>query len=198
MDDRLATLSGIELVWVGLAGLYGVRFTGPFGSDPYGPSAALWRASLGDLSDEALRHGLEACVAAGEDWPPTAPAYRALCLSVLTLDEVRLDLRRANEERHPFTRMVWSVMDIWAFTKGDDFRARDALASAYAVARKSRMRGEPLPPSDQLALPRGMSAVEAARPNPAKMTSRGQQIADALARQLHPDRGTRDGCDEPC
>lgn len=182
----LARLSGIRLVWAGLSGLYGTKFTNPFGANPDGATGALWQAALGDLSDEQLRHGLSKVVTAGDTFCPAAPEFRALCLDVLELAEVRADLSRTNEERHPFTRLVWSCLDVWAYTNGDDFRARDALASAYALARKARMDGAPLPEGGQYALPKGRSEADKGKADPSKMTWKGQQIIDAFARELHP------------
>lgn len=187
-------MSGIDLVWVALAGLYGSRFTTPFGVTPDGVPAALWRTTLGGLSEADLRTGIAALMASGEDFPPSAPAFRALCLEVLSADEVRADLRRQNEERHPFTRMVWMFMDTFAFTQGDDWKAREALTAAYAAARKARMEGHPLPPRPKAALTDARASKEpinpgrAAAANPAKVTRKGAAIADAFAQELHPRR----------
>lgn len=39
-----------------------------------------WHKGLGDLSAEQLANGLNACVHTGEDWPPSLPRFRAMCL----------------------------------------------------------------------------------------------------------------------
>jgi hypothetical protein len=180
-------------VWFGLASLYGTKFTNPFGVSPHGPTGDMWRAALAGLGDAQLRHGLRALVTAGDKFAPTAPEFRALCLDVLELNEVRADLARKNEERHPFTRMVWACMDVRAFTLGNDYTARDALAGAYAMARKARMEGDPLPEGGQYALPASVglpSGNTAAkdRADPSKMTRLGQQLVAELAREIHPQR----------
>lgn len=184
----LANLRGIDAVWVALSGLYGHKFTTAYGEDPQGIQGLLWQAAIDDLSEDQLRHGLGRCLTRVDRWPPDAPEYRALCLDILSLAQVQADLKRVNEERHPFTRLVWSVLDTWAFTNGDEYRARDALRGAYEVAHQARMTGTPLPPTGQQALPKGRSQVERDKPNPAKMTKRGTAIVEAFARDLHPSR----------
>lgn len=187
----LANLTGIDVVWVALSGLYGHKFTSAYGEDPQGIQGLLWQANIGDLSEAQLRHGLGRCMTRGDDWPPVAAEFRALCLDVLSLPMVQADLKRTNEERHPFTRLVWSVLDTWAYTNGDDFRARDALRGAYEVAREARMTGTPLPPTGQQALPKGRSQVQRDRANPTKMTDRSTAIIEAFAAELHPRRAAR-------
>lgn len=167
--------------------MYGHRFVSAFGADPGSATGQVWAAGLEDLDDAALLNGISQVRRAGEKWPPGLPEFRALCLDVLTLDQVRANLRRRNDERHPFTRMVWAQLDQCAYTTGDDYRARAALADAYAAAREARMDGAPLP-APLAALPAGASVnpARAAMGDPTKMTGKGQQaIADLIA-ELNP------------
>lgn len=49
---------------------------GPVGSNAF----KTWHRELEDLSLEQISSGLKACVHTGEDWPPSLPRFRALCI----------------------------------------------------------------------------------------------------------------------
>jgi hypothetical protein len=43
-------------------------------------SAEMWQKGLKGLDGKLIAHGLEKCLESGEDWPPSLPKFRAMCL----------------------------------------------------------------------------------------------------------------------
>lgn len=83
----MLTDSHIKQLWERMAMLYGHRWTSAYGVKDDGT----WLTVLGDLTPEQLGTGLRAAVAAGEEWPPSAPAFRNLCLGKTGANEFGLD-----------------------------------------------------------------------------------------------------------
>ena len=104
-----------------------------------------WAKGLAGLTGDDLARGLSACITRSDEWPPGLPEFRALCLGIPSLLEVREDISRANTDRKPFTLMVLRRMDAWQYKQADARRADQMLREAYAEAREARMRGESLP-----------------------------------------------------
>ncbi len=40
----------------------------------------VWFATLGGVSDEQIKEGLKRLAESGQEWPPSAPEFRKLCL----------------------------------------------------------------------------------------------------------------------
>ena len=115
------------------------------GDDPHGTAGDTWAKGLTGLSAGQLAHGLEACITRNDVWPPTLPEFRALCMDVPTLAQVKADLLGKAAERAPFTLLVWRYIDGHAFRRADQRTADRMLSDAYEVAREQAMRGVPLP-----------------------------------------------------
>lgn len=77
LPDRL-----LERLWVKMTEMYGHRWTSSFGDNP-NPDGA-WATVLQGLTGQQLAHGLNMLTFMGSrfDWPPAAPTFRELCLSV--------------------------------------------------------------------------------------------------------------------
>lgn len=58
--------------------IYGHRWSSAYGEADDGT----WRACLRGLVGEQLARGLRECVDSGDPWPPTAPAFRRMCLGL--------------------------------------------------------------------------------------------------------------------
>ena len=63
-------------LWEKLSRIYGHRWTSGFGEADDGT----WLTGLRDLLPEELAAGLRACIRREDDWPPTLPEFRRLCL----------------------------------------------------------------------------------------------------------------------
>lgn len=62
-----------------MAGLYGHKWASSFGADvdPDG----IWAIALAGLKPNQISHGLASVVRMGNEWPPSAPEFRKLCLA---------------------------------------------------------------------------------------------------------------------
>ena len=60
-------------------------------TQPEGAAADTWAAALAGLTGAQIAEGLRACVAEGEEFPPNAPRFRAMCLGIPSLARVRLE-----------------------------------------------------------------------------------------------------------
>lgn len=136
----------MRTLWRRMAEIYGQRWTAAYGEDAVSGAGDTWAKGLVGITPQQLARGLEACITRADPWPPTLPEFRALCLGIPTLLQVREDLARQGEQRMPFTRLVWSRLDAWAYRHADGREAERLLREAYTDAREAVMRGEPLPP----------------------------------------------------
>lgn len=130
-----------DYVWLSMATAYGHRWTSAFGDDPRATAGRVWATALADISRVQIDEGLKACITSADPWPPTLPEFRAKCLGIPTLAEVRLDTAR----RSPFVALVWRYLDNFAYRQANAERAERMLREAYELARTARMQGLPIP-----------------------------------------------------
>lgn len=149
--------------------------------------ADTWAKGLAGLSGEQLATGLEACLTRAGDWFPEIQEFRELCLGIPTLQQVRADMARTNEERAPFTVMVGRNLDGYRYRMVDAKESDRMLRDAYAEARDAVMRGEPLP----IRLPKIEQDEETPKPrSPEFARARMAEIAAELGL---PNRGADTG-----
>lgn len=86
-DDRRIDADAIADLWVGMARLYGHRWTSNYGTSDRGD---MWLRVLGDLTPALLARGIGACCRRGDAWPPSAPEFRALALGLPAAAEVSI------------------------------------------------------------------------------------------------------------
>lgn len=130
--------------------MFGHTWSSAYGTQPEGMISDTWAAALGGLSTDQLAAGLNACVAEGNEFPPNAPRFRCMCLGVPPFAQVKLEIHAPQAERSPFTRLVWSFVNGYAYRHAPMDKAERLLHEAYELAKESRMRGAPLPASSPL------------------------------------------------
>ncbi len=117
-------------LWLRMGEIFGAeRWSKNYGDDPGKGAAVTWAKGLAGLSDQQIAVGVSAVVRGAEPWLPTLPDFRAHCLSIPSLAEVRLDMRKEVGQRKPFSVLVWQNLD--------GFRFRNASVD---LATKSRAR----------------------------------------------------------
>lgn len=126
-----------------MAEIYGHRWTSAYGDNPNDGAALTWSKGLGGLHSQQLADGLRACLASADPWPPTLPEFRAMCLSVPTLAQVRIEIRGGAHTQ--FTRAVWANLDGYRYRHSSADVADRMLRDAYDLTREQVMRGQPLP-----------------------------------------------------
>lgn len=140
----LPDIAIMRRLWERMAEIYGHRWNSSFGEDASVGAGVTWARGLVGLTAGQIAQGIEAAVASSDPWPPTLPAFRALCLGIPSLAAVRADLRSDRLERMPFTRMVWQHVDGYAYKRADADRADRMLREAYDHTRDAVMRGAPI------------------------------------------------------
>lgn len=131
-----------DYLWAHMGGLYGHRWASAYGTDPKGLAGREWALVLADLTRAQIDTGLEACRRSGEDWPPTAPAFRARCFGIPSFEQVRADV---TPKRLRFTRLVLEGLDHYLFARSAQRDADRMLRTAYDYAVARRLDGAELP-----------------------------------------------------
>ncbi|MGO1069304.1 hypothetical protein [Lysobacter sp. CA199] len=134
--------------------MYGHTWASQYGTAAAGVAAKTWAASLAGVTPEQLAVGLRACVAEGNEFPPNAPRFRAMCFGIPSLDRVSFELRKPDTASR-FSRAVWQFINGYRYGKATEEDRQRMIKSAYGLARDAVMRGEPLPeePVANLAAP---------------------------------------------
>ncbi len=70
-------------LWMRMIESYGHRWTSQYGEIPApgtdNPAMATWARGLSGLPPHHIALGLDKCIRAADPWPPSLPAFRALC-----------------------------------------------------------------------------------------------------------------------
>ena len=152
----------LRQIWMRMSAMYPNKWRSAMGESPHHPEklsngepnpiagqltiyADTWAKGLAGLTGKQLAVGLGACLTRAGDWFPEIQEFRELCLSIPTLQQVRADMARTNEERAPFTVLVGRNLDGYRYRMVDARESDRMLRDAYAEARAAVMRGEPLP-----------------------------------------------------
>ena len=178
-----------------MAAIYGHRWTTSYAAAPEREDGRIsvegdtWSRGLLGMAPAQIAVGIECCIAGGEPWPPTLPEFRAMCLGIPSLFDVRQELRPGSPTPSPFARAVWSRLDGWAYQRTEAHAAERMLREAYVATREAVMRGEPLPDEPVGYLDhakserRAPASPEAAREHP---QDRGRQSAAHRGGEMNP------------
>lgn len=135
-----------EALWRRMLGLYGHTWASQYGDAPTGSTADTWASALIGLTPQQIADGLRACVASGDEFPPNAPRFRAMCMGIPSFATVKRETLRPDAERSPFTRTVWFRVDVYAHRHASVRDADRMLQAAYDAVREEVMRGAVIDP----------------------------------------------------
>lgn len=135
----------LDDLWTRMAAMYGHTWVSQYTAEPHGVAGDTWAAVLAGLTGAQIAAGMRSCAASGEAWPPSAPRFRAWCLSVPEFPTVRAELMARNGTRTPFARLVWQHVDGFRFRTVAAEQGDRMLREAYDAARDHVMRGGALP-----------------------------------------------------
>lgn len=136
--------STLDRFWLRMAAMFGHTWVSQYGDGPNGVGGDTWAAALAGITPAQIADGLRATLVLSSDWPPSAPRFRAMCLSVPSFTEV-VHAIRTEETKPAFARLVWSYIDGFRYRSVDFSKAERMLRDAYDLARDHVMRGGPLP-----------------------------------------------------
>jgi hypothetical protein len=137
----------LDNFWLRMAGMFGHTWTSAYGPKPHGIGGDTWAAALSGISGSQIAEGLRATLALGGEFPPSAPKFRAMCLGIPPISQIRVELRGG--EPSGFARLVWQRMDAYRWRAATEDKADVLLRDAYDLARDAVMRGEPIPAMDE-------------------------------------------------
>lgn len=124
-------------LWARMTEIYGTRWTGGYGDKFDGPAGETWAKGLSGLRYKQIKQGISACLLGTLAWPPTLPEFRALCIGIPTLDNVRTHLHMQNPT--PFIRAVLSRLDTYLLRTASKENGDRMIAAAYTAAREHAM-----------------------------------------------------------
>lgn len=168
-------------LWSKMAGMYGHRWVSSFGDSPerdddgslqpgLTDAGAMWAEALKGLTPDAIASGVRRSVLTPSGFPPTAPEFRAMCLSIPSLAHVQLLVGRAHlvddTDLQRFLLLVMRFFDPWRVDHDEPKAWGWMVRDAYTLACEHVMAGHELPmlPAGALADP-GKKKYE--RPTPA-------------------------------
>lgn len=144
-QDSPADEALIRGLWIRMVEIFGHRWISAYGADAAVGAGRTWARGLTGISRAQISTGLDRVLLSAEGWPPSLPEFRSYCLNIPSQAQVTLELTR-DSERSPFTRLVWSKLDSYAFRLADPVRAERMLREAYVLAQDHVLAGGDLPP----------------------------------------------------
>ena len=163
--------------WQRMAAIYGHKWTSSFGDSPFNDQGVLtiagdtWQRGLTGIPEPAIAAGLQAALTSADGWPPTLPAFRALCYGIPPFSIVRREAYGAH--RSGFTTHALSRLDMYRWKHTDQDKADRLLREAYEETTQFVVSGGVLPkPSLALSSELGATEAKARTPEDAAKSAR--------------------------
>ena len=147
--------------WQRMAAIYGHKWTSAFGDSPFNDQGVMtiagdtWQRGLAGIPEPAIATGLQAALTSADGWPPTLPAFRALCFDIPPFSAVRREA--CGTARSGFTTLTLSFLDLYRWKHTDQDKADRLLREAYSEAVLYVIEGGKLP-EPKLALRKELGA----------------------------------------
>jgi len=177
----------LRRVWERMAAVFPNVWRAAMGDSPNKPDGGLtvagdtWAKGLSGITGQQLAVGLRAVIANASNWPPTLGEFRALCEGLPTFEDVEHELRPGRSvDPSPFARLVWQMLDSWAYRHADVGKAERLLRGAYHRAREHVQRGG--------AMPETSAAVTQERPASKRDPAVAERALAAIAAAIGVDR----------
>lgn len=182
-----ASTSLMARLWQLMAELYGHKWTSVHG---LADESGNWGKALGGIDKYQLAAGIRVCTQSGDPWPPSAPEFRAMCLSggdVQGIPNVADAWREAVEAStaptefrysHPIVREAGRLTDWYSIRTGTPKAetVQNRFNKRYADLVARLQRGEPLVDGQKLI---GLDA-ELGQAGAAQLV--GERLADQIAK----------------
>lgn len=125
--------------------MFGHTWASQYGESSDGLAGDTWAAALAGVTPEQLACGLRAVLRLGDEFPPNAPRFLALCYGVPTFAAVRYETQHGEAPRTPFGLLCWQFVDAYALRRADQREADRLVRNAYDLAKAHVMAGGELP-----------------------------------------------------
>jgi hypothetical protein len=106
----------LSVLWVAMAEMFGTKWTNHYGDTPL----TSWAVALADLTDRHIARGIRAVMDSGSEWPPSLPAFKAMCKAgenLIPKFVAPLEKKPTEEERQEFVENIKKLREM---LKGDD------------------------------------------------------------------------------
>lgn len=130
-----------------MAAIYGHRWTSAYSDDVASMAGDTWAVGLAGMTPAQLGRGLTDCARSADAWPPSLPAFRALCLGIPALGDVIRELRPGHPAPSDFARFVQLQLDPYALRQADARAERAMISDAYDFAARVALEGNAIPKS---------------------------------------------------
>lgn len=158
-----------------MASRYGHAWVSQYGPLPDGIAAAEWRETLAGLNASQIREGFQADAMRGDHWPPSSPAFRAMCMGIPSMASVRAEVDECfgfHGDSRPivsrFARGVLARINTYNFRNGSGKDQQRMFAEAYERTREFVMDGGVLPVEPAALIERKFPESKPADPEVAK------------------------------
>ena len=122
--------SVIEELWQRMGAIYGHRWSSSYGLTDIGDT---WAIGLASMTPEQIGVGITACIKSGDEWPPSLPKFRAMCLEIPALSKVSRNIFSRRVKDDPFTEIVWSNIDHYRFGQSSAKEGEKMIKAAYEI-----------------------------------------------------------------
>ena len=150
--------------WQRMAAIYGHKWTSAYGETPFDDGGVLtlagdtWQRGLTGVAEQDIAKGLQAALMSADGWPPTLPAFRALCFDIPAFSVVRREVSNSmlsdfQTDRSGFTKITLSRLDTYRWQRMDQDKGDRLLREAYDEAVQYILAGGQLP-DEYLAIPK--------------------------------------------
>lgn len=127
-----------------MAAIFGHAWVSNYGASPEGVAADTWAAVLAGLTPQQIAQGLQRLTLQGGDWPPSAPAFRALCIGIPSL-AAYLNRFSDRGSTHPFDQLAWAYIDGWKWRNATGKEQDRLIRDGYRLAKEQAMEDGHLP-----------------------------------------------------
>lgn len=136
----------LDKLWTKMTEMYGHRWTGSVGVSADQEHA--WATVLGGLNGAQIANGLGQLVERADDWPPSAPEFRAMCLHVPGLPSAVAAWHQALEGRyqHEAVKVAAKLTGTYELRKArlNDRALQQIFDRNYQIVCRRLQHGEPL------------------------------------------------------
>lgn len=180
--------------WKRMSAIYGHKWTSAFGESPFGedgtPTIAgdTWQRGLTGIPESSIADGLQAALMSADGWPPTLPAFRALCFDIPAFSVVRREVSSSmitdfQASRSGFTKITLSRLDTYRWKRMDQDKGDRLLREAYDEAVQYILEGGQLP-EEYLAIPKEMPKYVEPERTPEEQARAERVAQEAIAEML--------------
>lgn len=143
VSDAKPSQALLDNFWTRMAAMYGHTWASQYGVRPDGVAADTWATALSGVSPQQIAYGMREALAAGSDWPPSAPRFRAMCMGIPSFAAVKHAMRAGDASA--FLVLVSRHLDGHRMRHAYGDKADRMLREAYDLACDHVMRGGEMP-----------------------------------------------------